>query len=147
MAFTFAEVHAELTDPKPRFNFATCVVVVTQEDGRTAYGSPQVVFMQDAGLGVGLSGGLSLVFSDRQDEDQRFASDKADRVTVRMFESTSGRVQAAIRLDSWGGQIFSVELDYPRSGVKILQGYGPPMGNASGQALYCISFPSLELLG
>ncbi|MBI5719632.1 MAG: hypothetical protein HZC37_18335 [Burkholderiales bacterium] len=148
MAYTLEEVYRELRDPRVRFNYAKCVYLVTQDDGRTSY-SEALTSVQDLGLGTGLCATFSLVFNDRLNGSQRFSQDKADQVVARMAESSPNHMDATFRLDSWGGTILTVNLTRPRplDDSKLYLGWGPAIGNAPGSALYCICFKEMGLLG
>ena len=149
MAYTFDEIFANPapTDPNEYDEIST-TFVVTQEDGRTAYGADW--FGLDYAARV-LRRGINnsdpaldfyIVFSDRN----RFYG-PADGMGIQISSISTSTIRVALTLKSWGNAQYSVDTDLPANSAavgKVYQGWGETIGHGSGRALHCISFNALR---
>jgi hypothetical protein len=123
-------------------------IVITQEDGRTAYGSHWfTVDYTSQILRIGINNAdpahdFYFVFSDRN----RFTG-RADRLGVQISRLSPSMIRAAFTLKSWGNAQNSVDPELPANYSvvgKVYQGWGETIGHGTGRALNCISFSSLR---
>ena len=149
MAYTFDEILANQapTDPN-EFDEILTTLVITQEDGRTAYGADWFVIdypgrvLRRGIYNADPAFNFYVSFSDRN----RF-SGSADAWGIQISSIGVSTIRAAMTLKSWGNAQYSVDLDlaanYSALG-KIYQGWGETIGQGSGRALHCISFNALR---
>jgi hypothetical protein len=149
MAYTFDEIFANQppTAPDEQDEVLT-TFVITQEDGRTAYGLDWFIVDYPTQIlvrGIGNAEPIfdfSLSFSDRN----RFAG-QADRLGVQISRLSTSMIKVVYTLKSWGNVQNSVDIELVANyGVvgKIYQGWGSTIGNGTGRALNCISFNSIR---
>jgi hypothetical protein len=149
MAYTFDEIFANPppTDPNEYDEILT-TLVITQEDGRTAYGADWFIIDYSARV---LQRGINnadpafnfyVAFSDRN----RFHG-SADAWGIQISSISASTIRAAMTLKSWGNAQYSVDADLPTNYAslgKLYQGWGETIGHGSGRALHCISFSTLR---
>jgi hypothetical protein len=149
MAYTFDEIFANPppTDPN-EYDEVLTTVVISQEDGRTAYGSHWfAVDYASQILRIGINNAdpafdFYVVFSDRN----RFTG-QADRMGVEISRLSPSMIRAAYTLKSWGNAQNSVDAELPANYSvvgKVYQGWGETIGQGTGRALNCISFNGLR---
>jgi hypothetical protein len=149
MAYTFDEIFANQppTDPN-EYDEVLTTVVITQEDGRTAYGSHWfTIDYPSQVLRIGINNAdpafdFYMVFSDRN----RFTG-QADRLGVQISRLSASMIRVAYILKSWGNVQNSVDAELPANYSivgKLYQGWGDTIGHGTGRALNCISFNSLR---
>lgn len=149
MAHTFDEVFANQPPVTPdEYDEVLTTVVITQEDGTTAYGSGWfVVDYASQVLRRGINNAdhafdFYLSFSDRN----RFTG-QADQLGVTISRLGPSTIRATYILKSWGNVQHSVDVELPADSSvvgKVYQGWGETIGHGTGRALNCISFNGLQ---
>jgi hypothetical protein len=144
MAFTLPEVFSNSLPATERdFPVAYTTVVITQEDGRTAFGENWFfIDHQNRQLRYGINNAdpafdLFVFFSDRQ----KF-SGNADQLGVEITEVGDSGCQARFVLKSWGNPEYRV--DYVNPVGRLYVGNGIPIGNATFLAMYSLAFSRLD---
>ncbi len=149
MAYTFDEVFANQppTDPE-EFDEVLTTIIITQEDGRTGYGSDWfTVDYQSQKFLRGINNAdqafdFYLVFSDRN----RFTG-QSDQLGVTVSSLGPSMIRVTYILKSWGGVQQAVDANLPANPNavgKLYQGWGETIGHGNGRALNCISFNGLR---
>jgi hypothetical protein len=149
MAYTFDEIFANAapTDPD-EYDEVLTTLVITQEDGRTAYGSSYLVIdytsrVLQAGINVADPAFyFYLSFSDRN----RFHG-QSDALSVRVSAPKAPVIRVELTLRSWGNTQLSFDAELPTNHQffgKLYRGWGDTIGQGSGRALHCISFNGLR---
>lgn len=142
----------EPVDPTPTKTCST-TIMITQEDGRTAYASGQMVL---SASGDRFDGRMDTQFSDREINipsngssvryDQNFnkypgttshPSGATDETKFVFKQIATNQFQLNLLLVRWGAQ-FNVALT-KASQAELYIGWGPTIGNVSGSALYTFS--------
>ncbi len=145
MAFTFDEItNAKLGVPG-QLLYVPTTVTITQEDGRTGWGSANFYFNEaDQSLNAGMANAfdLNMVFSDRT----RFTGNADAQGIIITAGQETGVCNVFFTLKTWGNAQYQVKVAlspyYSKIGKHYL-GYGPTIGHGSGQALHCLSFNSI----
>jgi hypothetical protein len=153
--YTFGEAFDGTIDGQHRVR---TTLVITQSDGRTA-----VSDMDDLGPGLLVPGpagarvltnispvpidGMRVHFNDRRANDGsqlgwRPFTGSSDRFGLEISEQGANTYLAQIRLFTWGGISYSVQMSQPNQ-AKLLMGWGDTIGFGEQQALYVISFNRL----
>jgi len=141
-----------MTHPPARDGFVLVVpftLVLTQEDGRTAFaqgqfGVDQANRVLSAGIGnADAAFDVFVFFSDRQ----RFAGN-SDRMGLELFETVGGgSLTLRSTLKSWGNAIQVLELALPANYQqlgRIYVGYGTSIANGRGQAINALTLNDLQ---
>ena len=149
MAYTFEEIFANQPPVAPdEYGEVLTTVVITQEDGRTAYGSNWFVIdyaTQELRRGINNADhalDFYLSFSDRN----RFTG-LADQLGVTISRLCPSTIRATYILKSWGNVQHSVDVELPANSSivgKVYQGWGETIAHGSGRALNCVSFNGLQ---
>jgi hypothetical protein len=144
MPYNFAEVFANSAPATADdFPVAYTTIVITQEDGRTAFGEDWF-YINHANRTI--SRGINnadpafdfyLIFSDRQ----RFRGN-ADQLGVEITDVDPNVCRARFILKSWGSPQYSV--DYIVAVGRLYTGSGTSIGNAPTLALYSLAFSTLD---
>jgi hypothetical protein len=148
MAYMFDEI---FTNQSPaatdEYDEVLTTVVMTQEDGRTAYGSSWLTVDYAAKVlrrGINNADPASSFFLSFSDRNRFTGTDNLGIEISRLGPST---IRVMYTLKSWGNVQQSVDVELPpNSNVvgKVYQGSGETIGHGSGRALNCISFNGLQ---
>ncbi len=142
MALTFDEILSFPYDINAEYLSIPTTVTITQEDGRTGWGSAEFYLNKtERSLNAGIFNApdLYMAFSDRN----KFAGE-ADPQGVLITEGDeAGFYNVSFTLKRWGNTQFQIYVSlspYFTEVGKLYLGYGPTIGFGSGYGLYTISF-------
>lgn len=149
MAYTLEEILANQPPIDPNeFDEAFTTIVVTQEDGRTAYGSAWFAIDYHSQIlvrginNVDHASDFYLSFSDRN----QFTG-QADRLGVTISRISPSTIRATYILKSCGNVQYAVDVHLPVNVDvvgKLYQGWGDLIGHGTGRTFNCLSFNGLR---